>query len=393
MAREWLREFSLLLPASTVLVFEDSYVADVCSEFHTLLACCLEELPETCRIIVISREAAPRVLKEFNHRRMVHELTWDDLKVTAEEALGIAGFILEKVDARTVRQFHAKTNGWMAGLLLCLRHGDPPTPLLAGPAAGAATDIEPPLLAIHTLGRFELFLEGAPLTFSGKPPRRQLEMLKILLASGGRNVPTGSVIERLWPDAEGDVAADALATMIKRVRRLLGSEKIIRVQHGELTLDRRLVRVDAWQFEEYLAGSREALCEGDEVRSEHLVRLALALYRGHFLPGDSDKPWSFAYRERLRGKFLQHAMTLCRRLGERDETMDAIACYRDGLEIDYFSEEFYQQLMLCYYRTGLCAEAVVVYQNCRKNLAIHLGIALSPQTEEIYRLIVDQKMK
>lgn len=109
-------------------------------------------------------------------------------------------------------------------------------------------------------------------------------------------------------------------------------------------------------------------------------------YRGHFLPGDSSEPWSFACRERLRAKFLLQAGAHCQVLHDRGETQQAIACYRDGLEIDHLAEEFYQQPMLCYQRAELHAEAVVVYQTCRKSLAIHLGIAPSPRTEEIHRI-------
>jgi DNA-binding SARP family transcriptional activator len=76
---------------------------------------------------------------------------------------------------------------------------------------------------------------------------------------------------------------------------------------------------------------------------------------------------------------------------EQGETHQAIACYRDGQEIDHLTENFYQQLMLCYHQTGLHAEAAIAYTTCRKNLAIHLGIAPSPQTEEFYRMIRDHK--
>ena len=47
--------------------------------------------------------------------------------------------------------------------------------------------------------------------------------------------------------------------------------------------------------------------------------------------------------------------------------------------------------MLCYLQAGLHAEAALAYHTCRKNLALHLGIAPSPRTEEIYRMIRDHK--
>jgi two-component SAPR family response regulator len=326
---------------------------------------------------------------------MLADLAWDELRVTLEEAAGIADILPgERAEGHTISHLHNRTNGWMAGLLLCLRHGIPSSELFLPPPQGApAPEGLPRRLTIFTLGRFELQLNGAPVTFSGKAPKKPLEMLKILLANGGRSIATGVFIEALWPDATGAAAMDSLTTTLQRLRRLLGSEKVVTVHQGEVNLDRRQVWVDAWAFEELLRKARESLPLGDKTGADVMIRQAVALYRGHFLPGDSDKPWSFTCRERLRGKFAHHAGVLCRRLDEQGETHQAIACYRDGLEIDHLSEEFYQQLMLCYYQAGLHAEASVAYHTCRKNLAITLGIAPSPRTEEIYRKIRDHKVR
>ena len=392
-SRSWFREFFSIIPTPTVFVFADVHNVGNASAFHTVLACCLEELPDTCRVIVISRENLPPVLSGYHYRGLVHDLTWDDLRVTPEEAVGIAGTILEEeVDEHSVRQLHIRSNGWMAGLLLCLRHGIPsPELLLPGTANTPVSETSPRRLKIHTLGRFELCRDGAPVILSCKAPKKPLEMLKILVANGGRGVATGVFIETLWPDAVGDAAVNTLTTTLQRLRHLLGSEKVIRVHQGEVSLDVMRVWVDAWEFEELLTQSQEALCQGDEAQADALIRQAVALYQGHFLLCDSDKSWSFAYRERLRGKFTHHVGVLCRRLDEQGETHQAIACYRDGLEIDHLTENFYQQLMLCYHQTGLHAEAAIAYTTCRKNLAIHLGIAPSPRTEEIYRMIRDHK--
>ena len=207
--RDWFRDFFRRLPAPTVMVFDDVHVADNAAEFHAHLVCCLEELPDTCRVIVLSREAAPAALGTLHDRGMLYDLTWDDLRVTLEEAVGISGTILgEEVEEHSVRRLHARTNGWMAGLLLCLRHGITASELLLPALANAAEPKKLPLrLTIHTLGRFELHQDGALVTFSGKAPKKQLEMLKILLANGGRSVPTGVFIEALWSDATGAAAA------------------------------------------------------------------------------------------------------------------------------------------------------------------------------------------
>lgn len=251
---------------------------------------------------------------------------------------------------------------------------------------GASIDMVYPI-AIHTLGRFEIHLNGMPLEFSGKVQKKPLELLKMFIAHGAKRVPAVMLAGELWFDADGDSAMNSFNVTLHRLRHLLGSERAIRKLDDEIFIDQELVWVDAWAFEKLLVAARKPLKLGNEELALELIRKAVSLYQGPFLPCEPDKPWAFTYREHLKGRFTHAAGTVCRYLECHGETHQAIDCYRDGLEIDHLSEEFYQQLMLCYLQAGLHAEAARVWEICRKNLAIHLAISPSPKTMEIYRMI------
>jgi len=242
-------------------------------------------------------------------------------------------------------------------------------------------------IAINTLGRFEINLNGMPLEFSGKLQKKPLELLKTVVAHGAKRVSAVMLAGELWLDADGDLAMNSFNVALHRLRHLLGSERAIRKLDDEIFLDQEEVWVDAWAFEKLLLAARNLLKLGNEELALEQIRKAVSLYQGPFLPCESDKSWAFTYREHLKGRFTHAAGTVCRYLESHGETHQAIDCYRDGLEIDNLSEEFYQQLMLCYLQAGLHAEAAIVWECCRKNLAIHLGIAPSPKTTEIYRMI------
>ena len=62
-----------------------------------------------------------------------------------------------------------------------------------------------------------------------------------------------SLIDALWPDAEGDAAHFALTSAIHRLRRLLGREEAIIRQDNEVSLDDRYCWVDVWAVERLLA--------------------------------------------------------------------------------------------------------------------------------------------
>jgi two-component SAPR family response regulator len=303
-----------------------------------------------------------------------------------EEAAGIAVHNKIGMSEDELQRLHTQTNGWVAGFILLLKHGNQPMDTTLSELSECAPATPLPL-TIYTLGRFELMRYGEPLRFSRKAPKRVLELLKFLVAQGGRPVHPDDVISAIWPEAYGDAAQNSFTIALHRLRHLLGSGHLLQVEDGTVSLDRRHVRVDAWEFEELLAAARESLSREDEATAIALIRRVVALYRGHFLPLDSDKPWSVAYRDRLRGKFSHNMGAVCRYLETCGEVHQAISCYQDGLQIDHLSEAFYQQLMLCYHHAGLHAEAAVIYDCCRKNLAVDLAIAPSPKTVEIYRMI------
>jgi DNA-binding SARP family transcriptional activator len=377
--RNRVREFSSRLTSPTVVVFTDVHTAGTIPDF-------LEALPEGSRIIVLSREPLPSDLGYLRSRGLVAEITWRDLRLTMEEAAGIAVHNKIGMSEDEIQRLHTHTNGWIAGFILHLKHGSQPNDATFTEPSEIAPATALPL-TINTLGRFELVRYGEPLRFSRKAPKRVLELLKFLVAQGGRPVHPDDIISAIWPEALGDTAQNSFTIALHRLRRLLGSGHLLQVEDGTVSLDRRHVRVDAWEFEELLAAARESLGRGEEATAIALIRRAVALYRGHFLPQDSDKPWSVAYRDRLRGKFTHNMGAVCRYLETCGEVHQAIACYQDGLQIDHLSEAFYQQLMLCYLKAGLHAEAAVVYDCCRKNLAINLTIAPSLKTTEIYRMI------
>ncbi|MDP1682875.1 MAG: hypothetical protein Q8L39_14030 [Burkholderiales bacterium] len=146
---------------------------------------------------------------------------------------------------------------------------------------------------IYTLGRFSVVKDGAPLRFTGKAQKKPLELLKALIAFGGRNVPETKLQDALWPEAEGDSAAQALATTLFRLRKLVGDNLIERGE-GRLTLDATACWVDCWALERLFTGDTN----DEAVRLEKITKL----YQGLFLDGEDDAAWAMAMREKLHAK-------------------------------------------------------------------------------------------
>ncbi|MGA1796146.1 MAG: BTAD domain-containing putative transcriptional regulator [bacterium] len=238
---------------------------------------------------------------------------------------------------------------------------------------------------IFTLDGFSILIQGKVVDFHSKVQKRPIEMLKVLVASGEREVGEMQVSDMLWPDADGDMAHRSFATTLHRLRCLLGDEKTIRLRDGKVGLVPCSCWVDAAAFEHILAQADDATKQGNKATAVDLLERAVALYRGPFLPEDAVKAWSVSYRERLRYKFIRAVAKLgC--LHEEEGALDrAIECFERGLDVDDLAEGLYHHLMLCLARLGRKSEAIGVYGRCKKTLSAVLGIEPSRKTDDIYR--------
>ncbi len=253
------------------------------------------------------------------------------------------------------------------------------------------SDVEnwPWTLDIRTLGGFELIKEdddGKPVEspVQGKVQKMPLALLKVVIASGGTDVREESVVDALWPEAEGDRTHTAFSTTLQRLRQLMGSERCIRLKEGRLSLDPLECRLDVWEFDRLL-DKADALWKHDRDKAVGLIDKAVGLYRGGFLPEDVGAGWTTSMRERMRSKFIRALHRLGHYCEEQGAYDKAAGDYTKGLEADDLSEEFYQSLMLCYHAMGRDAEALSVYRTCRRILHDVLNIAPSSKTESIYR--------
>jgi len=244
-------------------------------------------------------------------------------------------------------------------------------------------------IRIYTLGRFSLLKDEQPIDFPGRAKRKPMDLLKALIALGGRDVCQIKIEEILWPDADGDAAHRSLDTTLHRLRKLLGNDRVIILREGKISLNNECCWVDAWAFERMQSKLESCLDRlfFDNEEDQNIITLAtstLSLYKGSFLGVSSSDSWAIAYRERLRSKFIR----LLRKVGRFYDAIDAkelaLEAYLKGLEIDNLLEEMYQKAMECYIQLDLRAEALVLYQRCANNLQTQLNIRPSQRTEQIY---------
>ena len=247
-------------------------------------------------------------------------------------------------------------------------------------------------LKIYTMGRFALVRDGEAIEFGRKAPRRALELLKAIIAMGGRDVSQENLTSMLWPDSEGDAAHRIFDTTLHRLRKLIGYEQALVMRDGRVSLDNRNCWVDVWAFERILGEISAVLpyaSRKDDFRIlGRLTKNLQRLYQNHFLHSEDLANWSVSLRERLRSKFIHQLVELGLFWERAGDWSMAISCYQKGLDVDDLIETFHQHLMVCYLQTGRYSEGMAVYRHCRQVLSVVLGIKPAPETEQIYQTMI-----
>ena len=255
--------------------------------------------------------------------------------------------------------------------------------LLPPPNAGAHWPFR---LRIRVLGGFELERDGEPVRFTGKTQQRPLDLLKLLVALGGREVESTALMAALWPDADGAAAKASFDTALFRLRKLLDVDDALALAGGRLTLSPNLAWTDLRAFEGALAQAQDAVAAAPTTtdRLGAAAQALLAAYPGPLL-GAAEDPWLAQPRDTLRARFVRALL----QLGEALETAGAWPLasdvYRRGLEADNLAEPFYRGLMRSLAATGHHADALGAYRRCRELLSVVLGLKPSAETEALQR--------
>ena len=213
-------------------------------------------------------------------------------------------------------------------------------------------------IRVHALGGLRVEVDREPLAFGSRAQRRPLDLLKVIVAHGPAPVDAATVLDALWPDADGATARAAFDMAVMRLRKLLRREDAVKLDAGRIELDPSIVWVDAFAF----------------------GRGAIDDYSGPLFGPDAVAPWWAAARERLHQRFLRRTVERGA-LHEQQGRIDAaLAVYEAGLAQDTLAEELYRGAIRCHLAAGRAADALRVYRRCRDQLSIVLSVAPSAAT-------------
>jgi tetratricopeptide (TPR) repeat protein len=228
---------------------------------------------------------------------------------------------------------------------------------------------------------------------SGKPQHRPLELLKALVALGGREVhgealDRSAVAGRLGARRAKDPADHdtAVARAARQRRDAAGAGR--QADPGRQSLLGGCLGAGAVAEPGQGCAGTWRLGRRWPARAG---RGAAALPGSLFFAGEPDQPWLVGRRERLRERLLRALDSAGQHLERARRFTDAQALYEQAVDIEPLAEELYRRLMVCLSAQGQRAEAMEVYRRCRRHLSVVLGISPAAATEALYRSLASGK--
>jgi DNA-binding SARP family transcriptional activator/streptogramin lyase len=249
-------------------------------------------------------------------------------------------------------------------------------------------------LRVFLAGRVAVEANGHVIDEARFPGRQGRLLFAYLVAERGRAVPRDELAEALWEDAPPATWDKALTVIASKLRSLLtdsgidgasaltGAFGCYRLELPEGTW------VDVIAAESAAAGAEHALAAGELHEARAAGTLAASLAQQPLLPGD-DGVWVEQKRRELtqvRGRGLTVLADVSLRSGDASE---AVTWAEQLTALEPFREAGYRRLMEAHVAAGNRAEALQVYERCRRLLAEELGTYPSPETESLYRSLLE----
>jgi DNA-binding SARP family transcriptional activator/energy-coupling factor transporter ATP-binding protein EcfA2 len=252
---------------------------------------------------------------------------------------------------------------------------------------GASPPVAPPL-RIYLAGGFAVFVASSP-TPAPLPAGRAAVLLALLLVRRGRPVGMDTIVEALWGEAPPAKAERNVASLVSRLRRVVGGDRIVASRSGYCWSGDPGCWVDLDEAERLLARAEADLAVGDaSLASVAAARVLDLLGRGEVLADQPPAAWVDDPR-RDGARMLRHARrcawSAALALGEPRRAAElALAAVAD----DPLDEDAHRALMLGQQLAGSPGAALSVYERLREQLAEELGADPAAETAELHLAIL-----
>jgi len=243
------------------------------------------------------------------------------------------------------------------------------------------------VLRIYLTGE-PCLLNAGVLIRADRLPRRQGRLaFAYLMTERTRPVSRDELADVLWPDGPPPAQGVALSAVVSKLRALLMEAAVDRHAIGAVDGCYRIelparTWIDTEAAHRAVHEAEGALRSGSHAAAYAPAAVAAAILRRPFLPGGEGR-WAERRRDALRQLLVRALDVLAEVHAENREPALALRVAEQAIALEPYRESGYRRLIRLHHRAGDRAEALRVYERCRRLLAEELGTGPSPETEAV----------
>ena len=250
-------------------------------------------------------------------------------------------------------------------------------------------------MKVSLAGRVAAESGGVALDELQFPGRQGRLLFACLVVAQGKQVTRGELADVLWQDDPPATWESALRLLVSKLRKVLaGGPDGDRAEMVSTDGGYRLelppgTWVDVFAAESAARDAQDRLAAGAPDDAIAAAILAESLLREPFMATE-DGNWVRAKRRECEGVRVRALNTLADASLQSGRAEASVQWAEQAVEVEPFRDSGYRRLMAAHAAAGNRAEALQVYDRCRRLLAEELGAYPSPETEAAYRRLLEE---
>jgi DNA-binding SARP family transcriptional activator len=246
-------------------------------------------------------------------------------------------------------------------------------------------------IELRLAGTFGVIRGGTELPEREVGSRKSRTLLKLLAVERPTLVPVDRIVDVLWAGDRPAAAEQNVATLVSRLRGVLGSGIIVGGRHGYRLTGEPDVGVDLDAAARYCEQAERKLPAAPAIALAAAEQAIGLLSADVALAEEPYATWADPAREQLRQLLRRARLTAAEAALAIGEASSAARYAEAAMAADLLDETACRWYMSASAAAGEPARALVAYEALRERLAEELGADPSPQTQEFHLAILRQQ--
>jgi DNA-binding SARP family transcriptional activator/tetratricopeptide (TPR) repeat protein len=244
---------------------------------------------------------------------------------------------------------------------------------------------------LRLAGTFRVVRDGTELTEGEIGSRKSRTLLKLLAVERPAAVPADRIVDVLWPAGRPTAPEQNVATLVSRLRAVLGADLIQGGRSGYRLADGPGIVIDL--------DAAARFCDQAEGKVATAAAVALAAAeRGHALLASgtaiSDEPyasWADPAREQVRELLRRLRLIAAEAAMATGDPRLAAGYTAAAIAADPLDEAAHRWYMSASAAAGEQAKALAAYASLQRRLSEELGVDPAPQTRDLHLAILREQ--